>query len=124
MMEDTQINSSKVSSASRVEAVASNTVSNTRKNESSKTLSSSQNAQSKEEITSEKLKQTTDDLNSQMEMLKTNVRFAFSDDINALFVQVTEKDTGRVIRQIPSEEAIKIASYFKNAVGLLFDKEE
>ena len=120
MMENAQINSSKVSSASRVEAVASNT----RKNESSKTLSSSQNAQSKEEITSQKLRQTTDDLNSQMEMLKTNVRFAFSDDINALFVQVTEKDTGRVIRQIPSEEAIKIASYFKNAVGLLFDKEE
>ena len=69
------------------------------------------------------LNQIAQNLNEQMKSLDTNIRFAYSDKIEGLYISVTEKDTGKVIRQIPSEEAMKMAEYFKNAIGLIFDKE-
>lgn len=36
---------------------------------------------------------------------------------------VTEKSTGREIRQIPSEEAMRLAEYFRDVIGMIFDKE-
>ncbi|TKX28620.1 flagellar biosynthesis protein FlaG [Campylobacter sp. MIT 12-8780] len=69
------------------------------------------------------LNQIAQNLNEQMKSLDTNIRFAYSDKIEGLYISVTEKDTGRVIRQIPSEEAMKMAEHFKNAIGLIFDKE-
>ena len=58
-----------------------------------------------------------------MDYLNTNVRFGFNDDINTMYVTVSEKNTGKEIRQIPSEEAIKLTKYFRDAIGLIFDKE-
>lgn len=74
-------------------------------------------------IGAEELQSLTESLNEQMESLGTNVRFSYSEEIGELVVSVTNKDTGEVIRQIPSENAVKMAEFFKNAVGLLFDKE-
>lgn len=68
-------------------------------------------------------KEATDKLNEQMEQLDTNVRFNYNDKINIMVVQVTEATTGKVIRQLPSEQAIKISEYFKESIGILFDKE-
>ncbi|EJO8160769.1 flagellar protein FlaG [Campylobacter jejuni] len=36
---------------------------------------------------------------------------------------VSEKSTGREIRQIPSEEAMRLAEYFRDVIGMIFDKE-
>ncbi|MCW0468370.1 flagella length regulator FlaG, partial [Campylobacter jejuni] len=33
------------------------------------------------------------------------------------------KSTGREIRQIPSEEAMRLAEYFRDVIGMIFDKE-
>lgn len=77
---------------------------------------------SNEEI-AKQTKKATDQLNKQMEQLDTNVRFNYNDKINMMVVQVTEATTGKVIRQLPSEQAIKISEYFKESIGILFDKE-
>lgn len=69
------------------------------------------------------LQQATDELNQQMEKLNTNIAFAFSDETERLYIRVLEKDTGKLIREFPSEQARALAGYLKNAVGLLFDKE-
>ena len=71
----------------------------------------------------EQLKQLTKELNEQMDLLDTNITFGFSDETERLYLRVLEKDTGKLIREFPSEDARALAGYFRNAVGLLFDKE-
>lgn len=73
--------------------------------------------------TSAQLEKLSDDLNEQMKSLKADIEFGFSNEIGGLYIKVTDPKTGEVIRQIPSEEALKLQEYFKNAVGLLFNKE-
>ncbi|ECP7344617.1 flagellar protein FlaG [Campylobacter jejuni] len=72
---------------------------------------------------SEKLADITKKLNEQMDSLDTNVRFGDSDKIGSMYISVTEKSTGREIRQIPSEEAMRLAEYFRDVIGMIFDKE-
>lgn len=43
--------------------------------------------------------------------------------ISSMYISVTEKSTGREIRQIPSEEAMRLAEYFRDVIGMIFDKE-
>lgn len=61
-------------------------------------------------------------LNLKAEALQTNIQFGFNDKIESMFVDVTEKDSGKLIRKIPSEEAIKLAEKMKEVVGMIFDE--
>ncbi|MCR6570095.1 FlaG family protein [Campylobacter insulaenigrae] len=82
-----------------------------------------QNLNNQDENLNEKLKDATDKLNKQMETLETNVRFAYNDKINEMYVNVTEKNTGRLIRKIPTDEVMKLIEHFKGVIGTIFDKE-
>ena len=75
------------------------------------------------ETLNEKIKEATEKLNRQMEDLGTSIRFGYNDKIEAMFVNVLEMKTGEVIRKIPTEQAMKLSEYFREAVGMLFDKE-
>ena len=70
-----------------------------------------------------KTREVTDRLNYQMQQLDTNVRFAYNEKLNLMVVQVKDAKTGEEITQLPSKEAIKISEYFKESIGILFDKE-
>ena len=70
-----------------------------------------------------KTREVTDRLNYQMQQLDTNVRFAYNEKLNLMVVQVKDAKTGEEITQLPSKEAIKISDYFKESIGILFDKE-
>ena len=70
-----------------------------------------------------KTREGTDRLNYQMQQLDTNVRFAYNEKLNLMVVQVKDAKTGEEITQLPSKEAIKISEYFKESIGILFDKE-
>ena len=70
-----------------------------------------------------KTREVADRLNYQMQQLDTNVRFAYNEKLNLMVVQVKDAKTGEEITQLPSKEAIKISEYFKESIGILFDKE-
>ena len=70
-----------------------------------------------------KTREVTDRLNYQMQQLDTNVRFAYNEKLNLMVVQVKDAKTGEERTQLPSKEAIKISEYFKESIGILFDKE-
>ncbi|WP_069637567.1 FlaG family protein [Campylobacter pinnipediorum] len=70
-----------------------------------------------------KLKDITTELNFQMQQLNTNIRFSYNAEESTMVVQVREADTGAIIRELPTKEALRIARYFKESIGLLFDKE-
>lgn len=92
-------------------------------NASRQVIANKQNSNDGVQNVGEKLTQVTQKLNEQMTELDTNVRFGFNDELGTMYITVTEKNTGRVIRQIPSEEAMKLMEHFKSAIGLLYDKE-
>ena len=80
-------------------------------------------ADEQQEQGTQQLKELASELNKQMDLLNTNIAFDFSDEIDRLYLRVLEKNTGKLIWEFPSEEARALAGYFRNAVGLLFDKE-
>ena len=85
------------------------------------TKSARENKQNEEEINKE-LSNTVEQLNQQMNALDTNVKFGFNDKIDSMFVNVMERSTGKMIRKIPTEEAMSLAEKMKEIVGMIFDK--
>ncbi len=85
------------------------------------TSSEVKNKQDQKEI-QKHLNNTVKKLNDQMDSLNINIKFGFNDKIDTMFVDVTEKSTGRLIRKIPSEETMKLAEKMKEIIGMIFDK--
>lgn len=59
-----------------------------------------------------------------------NLNFSFDDEAQRSIVKVTDSETGELIRQIPSEEVLRLSERIKNlqsdvgsTVGVLFNKE-
>ena len=68
------------------------------------------------------LENTVKELNEQMDMLDTNLKFGFNDKIDNMYVNVMEKSTGKLIRKFPTEEAMNLSAKMKEIVGMIFDK--
>lgn len=82
-----------------------------------------QSEQGKQSFAEERLQDVAQKLNEQAQTLNTDVHFGYNNKINSMYLSVTEKSTGREIRQIPSEEAMRLAEHFKEVIGMIFDKE-
>jgi len=74
-----------------------------------------------EEITKDKLQDLTQQLNKEMAPLNPDIKFQYNDKVNELVVNVVDKNTDKVIRKIPSDEALKIMEKMRELVGALFD---
>ena len=72
---------------------------------------------------SEKIEEATKKLNEQMEEFGTSIRFGYNDKIQSMYVNVMETKTGEIIRKIPTEQIMKLTETFREAIGVLFDKE-
>ena len=70
----------------------------------------------------EKLRQSTDKFNQMSEKLNLDIKFAYNEKIDQVYLNVIDKHTGQVIRKLPSEEAMKISETMKELVGNLLDK--
>jgi len=73
------------------------------------------------EMTKKELQDLTQKLNKEMAPLNPDIKFSYNDKINELVVNVVDKKTDKVIRKIPSEEALKIMEKMRELVGALFD---
>jgi flagellar protein FlaG len=74
----------------------------------------------------EKLRKTLDDIvdsiNKQMSENKRALRFSVDDVLNTFVVTVRNSNSGEIIRQIPSETALRIAHRMEDMKGILFNK--
>jgi flagellar protein FlaG len=50
------------------------------------------------------------------------LQFVVDQDSNQVIVKVIDKETDKVIKELPPEELQKLHRYLKEAVGLLFDE--
>ncbi len=85
------------------------------------TSSKVQNKQDSKQI-QQHLSNTIKKLNDQMQSLNINIEFGFNSKIDELFVDVTEKSSGKLIRTIPTQDAMKLAEKMKEVIGMIFDK--
>ncbi|WP_289686330.1 FlaG family protein [Helicobacter rodentium] len=81
------------------------------------------NEEQKVEEQKQKLNELAQQLNKELNPLNTNVTFGFSEDIEGLYVTVSERDTNRIIRKIPSDEAMELMAKMKEVVGIIFNKQ-
>jgi len=51
-----------------------------------------------------------------------NLQFSVNKDTGRIIVTVTDEDSGKVIREIPSSELVKFADKFDEMVGMIFDQ--
>ncbi len=68
------------------------------------------------------LKAALNELNQQMAANKQNLGFRMDDAIHGPVITVHNTQTGEVVRQIPSETALKIAHSIDSLKGLFFSK--
>lgn len=84
-------------------------------------LQAYQDDKHQEELKKE-LMSLSSELNKEMKRINTDINFNYNDDIRGLVVTVTEGSGDRVIREIPSKEAIELMKKMHDIVGLIFDK--
>lgn len=70
----------------------------------------------------QQLQEATEQLNRQMQRNQRDLSFSVDDAANKIVVTVKSAASGEVIRQIPSETALKVAHNLADAKGLLEDK--
>ena len=58
-----------------------------------------------------------------VQSVRHSINFAVDDDSGHVVVKVTDTETGDVIRQLPSEEALKLAENLSEVRSLLFKAE-
>jgi flagellar protein FlaG len=106
---------------------SSPTISTTRKASVSNadvTLSFVSNIEPKAENYSEaeeQIKQAVQKIQGVVDNLAQNLRFSIDEETGKTIIKVMDAHTEEIIRQIPTEEAIKIARTLDKAQGLLFN---
>ena len=63
----------------------------------------------------------TAQLNKVAESKNLDISFGYNEKINKVIINVMDKDTGEVIRKLPSEDAVKFAEGMEEMLGKLFD---
>jgi flagellar protein FlaG len=69
-----------------------------------------------------KLQQAVDQLNSQMKEKNRDLSFNLDERVNRTIITVKKMETGEVVRQIPTEEVLKMAHSIEDMKGLLFNE--
>jgi flagellar protein FlaG len=62
-----------------------------------------------------------DQLNRQMQADNRNLRFGVDRRINTFVITVTDKSSGDVVRQIPSEAVVRVAHSIEDLKGVLYN---
>ncbi len=71
----------------------------------------------------EKVKEDIKELQKLSDIVSGNkLQFNVNKELNAVVVSVIDSSTNQVIKQIPSEDMIKLKLRIRNAIGSVFDK--
>lgn len=71
----------------------------------------------------EALQSALSDVQSALSVVTNDLRFTIDDDTGRTVVKIVDKETDEVIKQIPSEEMLRIAKALDKLQGLLIKQE-
>jgi flagellar protein FlaG len=69
------------------------------------------------------LRDAIDKLNNQAAKTARSLNFSIDEKLNRQIITVSNKVTGEVVRQIPTEVVLKVAHSIEDIKGLLLDEE-
>ena len=69
----------------------------------------------------QKIEEAIASLNEQLERSQTNLGFQIDDQTDIVMISVTNKETGKLIRQIPAEAFVQLSQNIESLKGVLFD---
>jgi len=72
--------------------------------------------------TAEELTTAMNDIQERLNTLNGELTITTDDDTGVRVVKIVEKNSEKVIRQIPSEAVLKIAKYLDEIAGLLYNE--
>ena len=75
------------------------------------------------DVAPEKLEQVANELSDMMSLMRKGLAFKVDDNSGTHVVSVMDIDSGDVIRQIPSEEALRLAEKLSEVAGFLMKTE-
>ncbi len=84
---------------------------------------SEKTAKAEEEPTSEQMQKLVDDMSTMMAVMRKGLAFKIDENSGTNIVSVMDIESGDVIRQIPNEEALKLAQKLTEVTGLLMKTE-
>ncbi|CUU39244.1 FlaG family protein [Helicobacter typhlonius] len=81
-----------------------------------------QDKENKKQLENE-LRELSKKLNDEMKRVGTDLNFSYNENIPGLKVTVKESNSDKVIREIPSKEAIELMKRMREVIGVIFDKQ-
>jgi len=72
--------------------------------------------------TNEKLERIAKAMSDYIRSIQRDLHIKIDDQTDKVVIQVISKSDGKIIRQVPPEELLKIAAKIEEMVGVLFDK--
>jgi len=70
----------------------------------------------------EQLKEAIQTLNDSLARTPTKANISHDDILNRYVVRIADKQSGEIVREIPSEDLLKFARHLEKLRGILFDK--
>lgn len=86
------------------------------------TRDSTENSTVNEPLTAEQVQTTVARLQETLKHIQPRLEISLERDINQVIFRVVDKESGDLIRQIPSEKAVKLARLFSGQSGLLVEE--
>ena len=75
-----------------------------------------------EPLTAEQVQATVARLQETLKHVEPRIEISLENDINQVIFRVVDKESGDLIRQIPSEKAVELARLFSGHSGLLVEE--
>lgn len=72
-------------------------------------------------LSAEEVNKMVDEIQKRMDTMGTKLNFTLHEDPNMVVVQVTDRESGEVVKQFPPEDVLALRKKLDELVGLLFD---
>ncbi|WP_206810931.1 flagellar protein FlaG [Paradesulfitobacterium ferrireducens] len=76
----------------------------------------------REEISREEVEKAIDKINRLMGIIEKRLEFSIHDGSHRVMVKVVDKETGKVLDEVPPKKILDMLSSFNEMAGLLLDK--
>ena len=76
-------------------------------------------------VDSEKMEKVVEEVQKRMDAIGSKLQFGLQkrEGLSEMVVQITDRESGELIKQFPAEEVLQIKEKLNDLIGLLFDKQ-
>lgn len=75
-----------------------------------------------QKLSNEELVEAVENIQSRLDVMGTKLGFSIHEETDDIVIEVTNRESGELIRQIPSEEVMELRARLDELVGIIFDK--